>query len=263
MFGWYSGNNSVEKPSTLIILSRNQNTLGHVETSNLKNTGVVRRRTVFGVEPYTRIYAWASNLSRVYNSITALNLDLIFPTEPTFECNIAHIALRAALASIASLTAIISSQYKPQRLPLGGLHQPYLLQVHGRLESLLASSAPIFVISSAAYFGATILLHHYQSHDPYQNLFIIAGALCGLLFDIRSENWVSIGRNVPIFIAIAMILSIVRYGFSETFPTLRASKLSIGQELRRQFVVGHMGGLRSLVGLKRGSDSLPWTDADC
>lgn len=233
-----------------------------VETCGLIGTGV-SQRTVFGYGSYGHLHAWTTIVSRVHSFINALDMDLIFPTAQSFECNTTCTAFKAALASITSLTAIIASQYEPQRKQLGIPDRTYPLQAYNHIETLLASSAPIFVTSCATYCSATILLHHFHSHDPYQNHFIIAGALCGLIIDLRSENWVSVGRNVPIFIAIAMILCIVRHGFFEIFPTLGASKLLAAIELRRQLVVGLIGSSRSHVGLKRSSGYLPRRDADC
>ncbi|MCJ1266955.1 hypothetical protein MMC22_006840 [Lobaria immixta] len=194
--------------------------LDHGEPLCLKHTGL-RQRALLSFELYSHLRAW---VSRAYHSIKTLDLDLIFPTEQNLESNTARSALKVALASIASLTAIIASQYNPQRLLPRVSQQTYLLRAHDRLETLLAPSAPIFVTSCATCYGATILLHHLHSPDSYQNLFVTAGALCGLLFDLRSENWVSVGRSVPMFITIAMILSIVRHGFFQPFLNARALK---------------------------------------
>ena len=184
--------------------------LDKVDTSALKNA--------------TNLRAWATGVSSAYNSINTLDLDLIFPIEQTYESNTARTALKIALLSIASLTAIIASQYKLQRALPGLRHQTQLLQAHGRLETLLVPSAPMFVTSCATYYGATILLHHFHSRDSYQNLFMTLGALCGLFYDLHSENWVLVGRSVPMCITIAMILSIVYHGFFQTFPDLRGVK---------------------------------------
>lgn len=209
--------------------------LDKVDTSALKNA--------------TNLRAWATGVSRACNTINTLDLDLIFPIEQTYESNTARTALKIALLSIASLTAIIASQYKLQRALPGLRPQTYLLQAHGRLETLLVPSAPIFVTSCATYYGATILLHHFHSHDSYQNLFMTLGALCGLFFDLHSENWVSVGRSVPMFITIAMILSIICHGFFQTFPDVRGVK-----------AVYKYGNQETIGGTANGGEEKPsWT----